>query len=97
MWLSLAAEQGEENAIASRDLFAGKMAVEEVSRAQELTREWKELSSMILLINPPLVKPYRAAGRYCAAVRNVEFCGGEMLGNRRQRRGDASSAGKESG
>ena len=42
MWLSLAAEQREENAIASRDLLAGKMADEEVSRAQELTREWKK-------------------------------------------------------
>ena len=42
MWLSLAAEQGEENAIASRDLLTGKMAAGEVSRAQELTREWKK-------------------------------------------------------
>jgi len=42
MWLSLAAAQGEENAIPSRDLLAGKMTAEEVARAQELTGDWKK-------------------------------------------------------
>jgi len=42
MWLSLAAEQGEENEIVSRDLLTGKMAAEDVSRVQELTKEWKK-------------------------------------------------------
>jgi uncharacterized protein len=41
MWLNLAAAQGNEEAIAGRDLIAKQMTTAQIDEAQKLAREWK--------------------------------------------------------
>lgn len=41
MWCSLAATQGNEDAIKNRDIIAEKMTSDQIAEAQKLAREWK--------------------------------------------------------
>ena len=41
MWFNLAGAQGDKSAAEWRDVLAGHMAADEISRAQELAKGWK--------------------------------------------------------
>ena len=40
-WLNLAAAAGDQSAVKSRDLVAGKMTPAQIAEGQKLAREWK--------------------------------------------------------
>ncbi len=42
MWFSLAAAEGNENAVQNRDLAEKRMTPAEMSKAERLAREWLE-------------------------------------------------------
>ena len=41
MWISLAAAQGDADAVNNRDIVAAKMTPDQIAEAQKLAREWK--------------------------------------------------------
>ena len=41
MWFNLAGAQGDKSAAEWRDVLAGHMAADEITRAQELAKGWK--------------------------------------------------------